>query len=332
MKKYITPALVLWFLAPVFGELFSGSTPLNEYLNPFTILVFGMLYGSGAILIRELIVRWKKGWPSLLLLGLAYGIFEEGLLVRSFFDPGWMDLGKLSIYGRAGEVNWLWAEHLTIYHALISIAASIVFVEILFPARRGEPWLGPRGLTWNALFFAASLPIGALLNPYEAPDFLLGMCWLAIAALTLAAWRIPAPAPASTSARAGSPWFFFGFSFLATFGQFFIVYLTGEKESPSFVVTMFLLAAYDLCLLWILRRRSGNFTAWDDRHRIALINGALTFFLLIGPLTTGGQYPIMTVSNPIFFFLLLWTAHQVDRRVTAERAAQTTNVPPVNPS
>lgn len=332
MKQKISPALTLWFIAPIFGELFSGSTPLNEYISPFSILLLGMLYGSGAILIRELVIRWKKGWPSLLLLGLAYGIYEEGLMVRSFFDPGWMDLGQLSIYGRVGEVNWVWAGHLTIFHALVSIAASIAFVEILFPAKRAEPWIGRRGLTWNVLALAATLPLGAWLNPYETPDYLLGMCWLIIAVLTLAAWRTHAPVPAPRVTRVPPPPLFFAFAFLATLGQFFLIYVTAENNNPPFVVTMFLIALYDLLLLWLVRHWNGNFAAWDDRHRIALINGTLTFFLLIGPLTTDGQYPIMTISNPVFFFLLLWIEHQVNRRVNAERAAQTADIHPTNPT
>ncbi len=101
MKKTIPPAWILWFVSPILGELFSGSTPLNEYINPLSILMLGMLYGSGAVLIRELLVHWKKGWLSLLLLGLAYGIYEEGLMVRSFFDPNWMDLDLFGTYGRS---------------------------------------------------------------------------------------------------------------------------------------------------------------------------------------------------------------------------------------
>src|SRR5512140_813410 len=75
-KRRISPALALWLIAPIFGELVSGSTPLNEYLSPFT-LVLCMLYGSGALLIREMLIRWGKNWRSLLLLGAAYGIYEE---------------------------------------------------------------------------------------------------------------------------------------------------------------------------------------------------------------------------------------------------------------
>lgn len=56
-------------------------------------LVLSLPYGFGALTIREFLIRWKKGWPSLLILGLAYGIFEEGIVVYSVFDPGWSELG-----------------------------------------------------------------------------------------------------------------------------------------------------------------------------------------------------------------------------------------------
>jgi hypothetical protein len=55
-----------------------------------------------------------------------------------------MDLGTLAVYGRVAGVNWVWAEHLTLYHALISIAASITFVEMLYPERRYERWVTTR--------------------------------------------------------------------------------------------------------------------------------------------------------------------------------------------
>ncbi|MHC1782448.1 MAG: hypothetical protein AB9891_06760 [Anaerolineaceae bacterium] len=318
-KRRQHPSLALWLTAPVFGELFSGSTPLNEYINPFSFLILGMLYGSGAILIRELIVRWRKGWISLFLLGAAYGIYEEGLVVRSFFDPNWIDLDKLSVYGRTGGVNWVWAEHLTVFHALISIAAAIVFVEILYPARRSESWIGARGIVWNAIAFAAMLPIGSMLNPYDAPDAWLGACWLAIVLLALAAWRLPTKLEtAEPPSNVSPPRRFWWTAFLATFGQFFIVYFTADKNSLPFLITMLLIVLFDLFILWQVRRWSGGGRGWDDRHRLALISGSLAFFLILGPLTTNGKYPVMYFSNPVFLVLLWWIYRRVDLRVKSE--------------
>jgi len=82
------------------GELLSGSAPPTEFFNPIVFLLLASLYGSGAIVVRELKIRWKKDIRAVLLLGAAYGILEEGLMVKSFFDPGWMDLGILGTFGR----------------------------------------------------------------------------------------------------------------------------------------------------------------------------------------------------------------------------------------
>jgi hypothetical protein len=104
-KRALSPAVVLFFLAPMVGELLSGSAPPAEFFNPFSLLTLAALYGSGAILARELVQRWGKGWPTLLALGAAHGVLEEGLMVRSFFDPQWVDLGVLGSYGRWAGVN-----------------------------------------------------------------------------------------------------------------------------------------------------------------------------------------------------------------------------------
>jgi len=72
---------------------------------------------------------------------------------------------------------------------------------------------------------------------------------------------------------------------------------------------------YDLFILWLILRWNGNGAAWDDRHRLALIVGALSFFLLLGPLTSGN--PVMVWSNPFFFLLLLLSYGVVARRTAA---------------
>ena len=78
---------------------------------------------------------------------------------------------------------------------------------------------------------------------------------------------------------------------------------------------MLSLLIFDLFMLWLLLRISGNGASWDDRHRMALIIGALSFFLILGPLTTNGQYPVIYFSNPFFLFLLWLAYRSVKRRV-----------------
>jgi len=137
----VPPALLLFVISPAIAELLLGSSPPSEFFNPFSLLLLCSLYGSGALIVRELKVRWNKGFVSMFVLGAAYGIIEEGLMVKSFFDPKWMDLGILGVYGRWLEVNWVWAEWLTIYHAIFSIAIPITLVELAYPERKSDKWL-----------------------------------------------------------------------------------------------------------------------------------------------------------------------------------------------
>ena len=315
----LSPALALWLLSPIFGELVSGSTPINEYLNPLVIILFGMLYGSGALLIREFVIRFRKGWISLLLLGMAYGMFEEGLMVRSFFDPNWVDLGKLGVYGRVFGVNWFWTEELIIFHALISVAASIVFIEMLFPDRRREPWLGKRGLILNGFLFLATLPIGFLIDDYRAPWFYLILTSLVIFIFVAAAWFIPGKLKEKSPRQVPRPRRFWWAGFLGTTAYFIFIFATSDHGRPHFIASMIILAVFCLLMQWLILRWNGNGHHWDDRHRLALIIGAQCFFLILGPLTTGSQVPVLYFTSPVFI-LLFWLAYRkVDARVKGER-------------
>jgi len=55
-----------------------------EFFDPSTLLLLAALYGCGALLVREAWIRWGRGPYAPSLLGAAYGIVEEGLLVKSF--------------------------------------------------------------------------------------------------------------------------------------------------------------------------------------------------------------------------------------------------------
>jgi hypothetical protein len=147
---------MLFLLAPAIGELLSGSSPPSEFFTPIAFLLLSALYGSGAIVVRELRIRWKKGLGSMLLLGAAYGVLEEGLMVGSFFNPHWMDLGLLGVYGRWLGVNWVWAEMLIIFHSVYSITVSIMLVELTFPKRSNENWVSKK-MFWAIVALLASV-------------------------------------------------------------------------------------------------------------------------------------------------------------------------------
>ena len=144
MRRESLPPIYLALLSPTIAELLSSSSPPLEFFNPLGFLMLIALYGFGAILIREYVVR--RGYPksSIILLGVVYGMVEEGFAVKSFFNPGWQDLGILGVYGRYIGVNWVWSIGLTLYHSIISISIPIAIIELVYSDLMDKPWIVSR--------------------------------------------------------------------------------------------------------------------------------------------------------------------------------------------
>jgi hypothetical protein len=192
------PVYALLLLAPTIPELLTGSTPISELVfDPigFAIGFLGIvgLYGTGALLIREFAVYFRKGWATILLLGAAYGIAEEGLAVHTFFEPaGLQPVGALGSYGHAFGVNWLWALGLTEFHAVYSIALPILITYLFFPEVKNQRWLDPGtvGLLAAVYLFVVAL-FSVVVGHGPSPGIL--ALFLAIeAVLIYLAWWVPA--------------------------------------------------------------------------------------------------------------------------------------------
>ncbi len=278
MKNHRWPIITLLILAPATGELLSGSALPAEFFNPFTFLLLMALYGSGALLIREAARRWGQGWASILLLGLAYGIYEEGLVVRSFFDPTWSDLGVLAEYGRYLGVNWVWALELSIFHAVISIMIPIMLVEMLFPAHRDVPWLNRSGLILFALFLLSTLAMGPLLGMHASPLALAGSV-MVIGLLLLLAHRWPARIRDGDGMRRGfvAGWFTF-LGFMGAVGWLIAIFVLPGSGVPAPVDLFFgaLWPPLIAGLVWVPGRRG-----WGDRQQWGLVAGILLLFIFL---------------------------------------------------
>jgi len=143
--------LCLLLLSPGIPEYLSGSSPLNAIvLNP-PMFVFQMLanlglYGPGVLLVREAKVRWGKGWGSVLLLGAAYGILEEGVALSTLFNPDAGPVGALGVYGHWLGVNWVWVVGIVPVHMIYSISLPILILGLALPETNGQRFLPGRKL------------------------------------------------------------------------------------------------------------------------------------------------------------------------------------------
>lgn len=312
------PILLLFFLAPAIGEMLSGSSPPAEFFRPFNLSLLAAMYGSGAILVRELRVRWAKGWPSVLVLGVAYGMVEEGLACKSFFNPDWPDLGALGSYGRWAGVNWVWSLYLAIFHAVFSITIPILLTELLFPAQRNERWLGRKGLLGFSFLFAADVSFCFLAFPYRPPVLHLLVTVMAIVALFFLARRLPTGGPQPLEAP--RPRWFALLGLAITLAFFFGLWVLPHLAAPVGLTLFFALALVGFTA-WAVRSLSRG-GAWTDEHRLALAAGALMFFVLIAPIQEFDSTRVdntkgMVVVGLLTLFGLIWLWRRVRARLRA---------------
>lgn len=342
-KERTRPAIwTLAFLSPLTAEVLTGSTPILLFLIPFTMIYQVAFYGSGALLIREIVRRRGLGWPSIVLLGAAYGILEEGLVNVTWFNPYWPDVLSYQGYGRALELNWVWALNLTAFHAIVSITIPILLAELIFPAHAARPWLSRKGL-WAVgitLTLASALGLwvfGFLL--YRGPDFAapplvpyLGTLALAVG-LVAGGLLLPRSAlrPAMASSRRLPPlWFLRIFGFVAIFLYF-------ADESVLHTTVPFPMACGSIALtlaliawrVWAWSRHPG----WNARHMLALASGVLGIFVFVtAPFEeimghVGTKPTHGTVLVALGYLILLIT---VSRRTAQRVRLATTGIPPIS--
>jgi hypothetical protein len=72
--RWALPALTLVVLAPLVAEVLPGATRISSiFVLPIEIVI----WGGGAVMIREVVRRWRLGWLNMLLLALALAVAEE---------------------------------------------------------------------------------------------------------------------------------------------------------------------------------------------------------------------------------------------------------------
>jgi hypothetical protein len=288
LKLKIPPAAVLFFLSPAIAELLSGSAPPVEFFNPFSFVIIVSLYGSGVIVIREMKIRWKKGIGSVLLLGAAYGILEEGLMVASFFNPNWPDVGILGVFGRWLDVNWVWALGLTIYHAIVSITIPIMLVEIMYPERKNEPWVSSRELKIFLALLIGDVVLGFFLIStfldYWPPFTQYILTVFSMIGFIYWAYKLPADWIRNGTKTPGRPLFFGVVSMLATVAAALIFgvlpYFVEFSLFPAMVMILGVLLVFNI----IHFLRQYDWRRANDLHKFCLAVGTLIPFVIIAPL------------------------------------------------
>jgi hypothetical protein len=188
-------------------EFLTGSTSFLGLLsNPFALLLFVFVtlpnYALSAILIREALVAWRKGWASLLSFGIAYGAINEGLMAKTYFTfhPLSPALGSATGVGRLFGVNWPWVTGITLFHMIVSMSVPVALSFLIFPDSASQRLLGRKGTTTALGLLILQIviwtPILLIINPGLHQVLPLLVLPVAIVLVfTCLARRLPTPEP-----------------------------------------------------------------------------------------------------------------------------------------
>ena len=182
------------------------------------------------------------------------------------------------------------------YESIWVVLLPVQFVELLFPARRDEPWLGKRGLIISATVFVLAsfvawyswtqlyLPSLPSHSDYKVPLSSVLIALTAIVLLTAAALG-PKRSSRTDTAKTGTvpPPILVG---LAAFGlavPWFALIFLAYGSMPTLPVAVPMIGGLALAgFAFVLIARWSRSPAWSDSSRLALIFGATLASMLAG--------------------------------------------------
>ena len=268
--KRVAPAIGLFFLAPFISEYLLGDFPLTKigYL-----LILGPLYGGGALLIREVVRRSRKGWPTILMLAFAYAVLEEAFTTQTLFNPNYLKLNLHlldSAYIPALGIGGWWTVFVLTLHTVWSVSTSIALIEACVPDRATTPWLRWPGLTVDSVLFVlaavASTRFQMKNDSFRATNAQFLVSGIIVILAAVAAFLLPARSAGREPDTAPSPWIVGTIGLVA--GSLFLIIPRGWGWGA---VAIYL--ALDLAVITAVTSMSHR-AGWNGLHRLALAGGA----------------------------------------------------------
>jgi hypothetical protein len=276
-RRRLSYAVGLFFLAPLMGEYLLGNLKLTElYLLP----ILGLLYGAGAVLIREVTRRRGRGYTTMLGLGLAYALVEEGLVTQLLFNQDYFS-GQRELATTVVPVLGIdvWLTLIVVaMHVVWSITIPIMLVEACSVAEaRTAPWLGRTGVIVIAAIFAAGC-VWLGIETYRETGF-----WVSPGQLVVTVGLAAACAGLAltyggrrtrTDGAVPAPWLLGIVSFAASSLYMLTELLPGWTRVAACLV---IAVAVSLAVYrWSGRRE------WSGVHTLALAGGALLTYAWLG--------------------------------------------------
>lgn len=308
MWRRLPAVLSLFVLSPLIAEYLLGSLPVSMLA---VLPVMALMYGSGALLIREIVRRRGLGWPSMALLAAAYGFIEEGFATQSLFNPNYLglrllDFGFMPVLGTALP----WLIFVISIHIVWSMCVPIGLAEALFRDKRDQKWLGPVGIAVFSLLFVGGCVLVATFTykerPFMATPGQFAGTGAVVAALVVAAllW----PRAQAGAAKAPHAVVLFLASLASGSSLMLLQQMAASKLHLSWTEAVCALLAIEAAFVGFMMLFTRG-KVWNDGQRFALMAGGFMTYVWVGFLTDeqlhgAADLPAHSILAGVMFLVL----------------------------
>jgi hypothetical protein len=332
------PAVVLLLIAPLIGEFLLGNVSLDS-LQALTIYpVLALLYGSGAVLIREIARRRGRGYPTMFALALAYGILEEGIVTQSLFNTHFAGLDRQG-YGEipGTGITLPWVLYVLTIHSVWSIVVPIALTESLFWRRRLDRWVSRPAIVGLVVLYVigfVALFAGTIYEEhFVAPPVELAAVLVVAAAVvvvTLRAGRRPDPAPHQPDRAGRRPWPppVLTVLVLVLGSAIVLLFDLGATERLLSADVEAFATAVVLALGAVLVLSESGRPGWSGRHHHGVLAGAVLTYAWVGfrvQITQYGVHLPAVVAQVVLVLAALAALVLARRRIDAVEGAALTS-------
>ncbi len=155
MKSKYAPILTLILITPFLTELLCSNIPASVFFHPYVFFMTVLVYGLPVLAIRELSIRWNLGILGILIFGVAYGIYNEGICAKTLLLTQNVPIDAFDGYSFL-TINFSWSILILVWHALHSILYPILTVTYLYPENQPSTWLNRKLLVLACLLFTTA--------------------------------------------------------------------------------------------------------------------------------------------------------------------------------
>lgn len=308
---YWRPIVTLLALSTLLTEILSGNLPVAGLAQPFVVFLFVTIgYGFPVLVLREIWVRKQFGLVQLFLLGVGYGIYNEGLYARTIFNPFHSPVDVMATYGLVGDVRIPWLLSIGSWHALFAVIFTIIIVHYFFPKDAAKPWISVQ-TAWLLGLVCVGVGVWRFLDPVAFVEQLSGgmpnLIFMFFCAVALWGVVMVLPSHPTVTVVGGVPSWKYFFTGVSLFLSLYLIpVLIAGLRVPVTIFTLYF-AAITLFFGYIaLRQQSITLSqAW----RVALGGEVACALMVLFLAIFSGNIPLMVTSvlfTCLFTFLTFW--------------------------